>query len=42
MRVAPNVGWANAIPDANSWVNLEIFGSKLKFEGYGYHDKVPS
>ncbi|KAJ7255135.1 hypothetical protein B0H12DRAFT_1114271 [Mycena haematopus] len=39
LEVGPNVGWANAIPDAASTVNLTIGGIPLAFSGSGYHDK---
>ncbi|EXK80641.1 hypothetical protein FOQG_14847 [Fusarium oxysporum f. sp. raphani 54005] len=31
--------WSNAVPDADAFVNLNINGTKLKFNGIGYHDK---
>ncbi|KIV99549.1 uncharacterized protein PV09_08849 [Verruconis gallopava] len=34
-----HVGWANAVPDANTVVNMTVNGSALQFNGYGYHDK---
>jgi hypothetical protein len=40
LLVAPNIGWNNAIPDADAYVDLTILGSKLKFDGSAYHDKV--
>jgi hypothetical protein len=40
MEVGPHIGWANAIPDAASTVELTINGTKLAFAGTGYHDKV--
>jgi hypothetical protein len=40
MQSFPNVGWANAIPDAQGTVDLEIGGSKLDFTGPAYHDQV--
>ncbi|KAJ7659595.1 hypothetical protein DFH06DRAFT_965437, partial [Mycena polygramma] len=39
MEVAPGIGWASAIPDAVSTVELTVNGSKLEFKGAGYHDK---
>ncbi|KAK7055843.1 hypothetical protein R3P38DRAFT_1369637 [Favolaschia claudopus] len=39
LQVGPHIGWANAVPDAASTVNLEINGTALVFEGSGYHDK---
>jgi hypothetical protein len=40
LEIMPGVGWANAIPDSQGTVNLDIGGSRLDFTGYGYHDKV--
>lgn len=40
MMVGPNIGWANAIPDAIGIVDVTINGSSLAFTGVGYHDKV--
>lgn len=34
-----HVGWANAVPDSNASVNLNVNGTALSFTGYGYHDK---
>ncbi|KAJ7486776.1 hypothetical protein FB451DRAFT_1228014 [Mycena latifolia] len=39
MEVSPHIGWANAIPDATSTVDLTVRGTKLAFNGAGYHDK---
>ncbi|KAJ7448620.1 hypothetical protein B0H11DRAFT_1618575, partial [Mycena galericulata] len=39
MEIGPQIGWANAVPDAASVVDLSIYGAKLAFEGLGYHDK---
>ncbi|KAJ7142929.1 hypothetical protein C8R44DRAFT_568841, partial [Mycena epipterygia] len=39
MEVGPGIGWANAIPDAASTVELTVGGTKLAFTGIGYHDK---
>ncbi|KAJ7124610.1 hypothetical protein C8R43DRAFT_1147309 [Mycena crocata] len=39
MQVAPHIGWANALPDAASTVELIVNGTKLAFSGAGYHDK---
>ncbi|KAJ6561271.1 hypothetical protein B0H10DRAFT_1966618 [Mycena sp. CBHHK59/15] len=39
LEVGPNIGWANAIPDAVSAVHLTVNGTKLAFTGAGYHDK---
>ncbi|KIW85452.1 hypothetical protein Z517_00842 [Fonsecaea pedrosoi CBS 271.37] len=35
----PNIGWANAIPDAVGTVDLDLAGTKMSFNGPGYHDK---
>jgi hypothetical protein len=40
MEIMPHVGWANAIPGAESIVDFTIQGSELAFAGVGYHDKV--
>ena len=40
MRVGPEVGWNNAIPDGKGSVNFTIGGGDLIFKGIGYHDKV--
>ncbi|KAF7373140.1 hypothetical protein MSAN_00521900 [Mycena sanguinolenta] len=39
LEVGPGIGWANAIPDAVSVVDLNIDGTRLAFSGSGYHDK---
>ncbi|KAJ6479178.1 hypothetical protein DFH09DRAFT_1153658 [Mycena vulgaris] len=39
MEVGPGIGWANAIPDAAASVELKVRGTKLAFNGIGYHDK---
>ncbi|KAJ7614743.1 hypothetical protein DFH06DRAFT_1286249 [Mycena polygramma] len=39
MEVGPHIGWANAVPDAASTVDLIVNGTKLSFSGAGYHDK---
>ncbi|CAG8971374.1 hypothetical protein HYALB_00006923 [Hymenoscyphus albidus] len=39
MIVAPHIGWLNAVPDADAKVDRDINGSKLVFDGTGYHDK---
>ncbi|RFU32394.1 hypothetical protein B7463_g3899, partial [Scytalidium lignicola] len=39
MHVGPNVGWANAVPDAVGDVNFVIHGTRLAFTGVAYHDK---
>lgn len=38
--LAPGLGWANAVPDADSTVNLVVDGQTVSFSGTGYHDKV--
>ncbi|EXJ70151.1 uncharacterized protein A1O5_06219 [Cladophialophora psammophila CBS 110553] len=35
----PNIGWANAIPDAVGTVDLNLGGEHVSFTGTGYHDK---
>lgn len=40
MKVGPNIGWSNAMPDAIASVDFRIDGSRLAFQGVGYHDKV--
>ena len=40
MMVGPNIGWSNAMPDANGVVNLTVGGSQLAFSGVAYHDQV--
>ena len=40
MQVVPGFGWANAVPDADASVDVEVAGYKLKFDGVGYHDQV--
>jgi hypothetical protein len=39
MQCGPNIGWANAIPDAIGKVNFTLNGAKFALEGVGYHDK---
>ncbi|KAJ7129929.1 hypothetical protein C8R46DRAFT_678132 [Mycena filopes] len=39
MEVAPGIGWANAVPDAMSSVELIVGDTALSFTGAGYHDK---
>ncbi|KAM5434274.1 hypothetical protein MferCBS31731_006768 [Microsporum ferrugineum] len=39
MQICPHVGWANAVPDGNASVDMEIAGSRLQFHGSAYHDK---
>lgn len=40
MTAGPNIGWSNAVPDAEGIVDFEINGSSLAFTGLAYHDKV--
>ncbi len=40
MALAPKFGFANAIPDGNTKVDLVLNGSSLSFTGIGYHDQV--
>ncbi|KAK9243479.1 hypothetical protein V1506DRAFT_544316 [Lipomyces tetrasporus] len=37
--LAPNFGWANAVPDSDAQAHLSIGGTKLHIVGRGYHDK---
>lgn len=40
-ELAPGLGWANAVPDADAAVNLNVNGEAIMFTGgSGYHDKV--
>ncbi|KAJ6552970.1 hypothetical protein B0H19DRAFT_842716, partial [Mycena capillaripes] len=39
MKVGADIGWANVLPDAAATVDLVIGGTRLAFEGAGYHDK---
>ncbi|KAJ5999004.1 hypothetical protein N7451_006814 [Penicillium sp. IBT 35674x] len=39
-QIITGVGWANAVPDANATVSLQINETSMSFEGYGYHDKT--
>lgn len=39
-RLLPGLYWANAVPDSNARVSLDVQGTKIKFnDGVGYHDK---
>lgn len=40
LQVAPNIGWVNLVPDAVGSVDVTIRGTRLKFQGAAYHDKV--
>lgn len=42
MMVAPQIGWANAVPDGVADVDFTLAGTKIAFKGVGYHDKVSS
>ncbi|KAJ5772475.1 Hydroxyneurosporene synthase [Penicillium odoratum] len=39
LEIVPNVGWTSLIPDAGANVDMSIQGSRLRFQGRGYHDK---
>jgi hypothetical protein len=39
MEVGPNIGWSNALPDADASVDFTLNGKRFAFEGVGYHDK---
>ncbi|KAF7184714.1 hypothetical protein CNMCM7691_006137 [Aspergillus felis] len=39
-QIITGIGWANALPDANATVSLQIRDTSMIFEGYGYHDKT--
>lgn len=39
-RIIAGVAWANALPDANASVSLQLNDTTMSFEGYGYHDKT--
>ncbi|KAL2817599.1 hypothetical protein BJX63DRAFT_440738 [Aspergillus granulosus] len=38
-QIAPHIGWANAMPEAEADVQLNVRGKELSFTGLGYHDK---
>jgi hypothetical protein len=38
--VAPNYGWANAIPGGQALVDMTVNNSQIAFNGSGYHDTV--
>jgi hypothetical protein len=40
MMVAPEIGWANAVPDGIADVDFTLAGTKVAWKGVGYHDKV--
>jgi hypothetical protein len=43
MALMPQLGWSNAIPDAEAEVDFMVNGTRVKFNGVGYHDsKKPS
>ncbi|KAF8830271.1 hypothetical protein HHX47_DHR2000589 [Lentinula edodes] len=37
-QILPNFGWVNAVPDAQTTVDLKINAKNIKFKGIGYHD----
>ncbi|KAL8397926.1 hypothetical protein RB594_004584 [Gaeumannomyces avenae] len=39
MEVMSGVGWTNAVPAARASIDVAINGTRLQFEGLGYHDK---
>ncbi|KAI9719987.1 MAG: hypothetical protein M1812_003112 [Candelaria pacifica] len=39
MEVAPHIGWSNAVPDAEAYVDVVVDGEAFCFSGAGYHDK---
>jgi len=38
LAAVPDLGWANAIPDATAYVDLKLGGEGVKYQGVGYHD----
>lgn len=40
LAISSNIGWANAIPDATTMVDLQVGDTHLCYTGVGYHDKV--
>lgn len=40
MEMLPHIGWANAIPDAVTRVDLTVGGTQVRFTGVGYHDST--
>ncbi|KAL2824191.1 hypothetical protein BJY01DRAFT_263068 [Aspergillus pseudoustus] len=34
------LGWVNVMPDAIASVDLDVNGTRLRFDGYGSHDKI--
>ncbi|KAK7059644.1 hypothetical protein R3P38DRAFT_2679231, partial [Favolaschia claudopus] len=39
LEVGPHIGWANVMPDAKVSVDLVVNGTRVAFNGIGYHDK---
>ncbi|CEL04908.1 hypothetical protein ASPCAL06032 [Aspergillus calidoustus] len=39
LQIAPNIGWANAVPDAEATVHFTIHDQPFEFTGIGYHDQ---
>ena len=39
LELMPHIGWVNAIPDANAYAAISVFGEELIISGRGYHDK---
>ena len=40
LEVSRQIGWANALPDADAVAEFTRLGTPLQFTGVGYHDKV--
>jgi hypothetical protein len=36
------LGWVSVMPDAIASVDVDVNGTRLRFDGYGSHDKVPT
>jgi hypothetical protein len=34
------LGWVSVMPDAITSVDVDVNGTRLRFDGYGSHDKV--
>ncbi|KAL2784732.1 hypothetical protein BJX66DRAFT_329778 [Aspergillus keveii] len=39
LQIAPHIGWANAVPDADATVQFTIHDQPFEFTGIGYHDQ---
>ncbi|KAL3457338.1 hypothetical protein BJX64DRAFT_280677 [Aspergillus heterothallicus] len=39
LQIAPHIGWANAVPDAEATVEFIVNGQRFEFTGIGYHDQ---